>query len=299
MNKFLIRAATGLSLAAIVIFGLLWSEWFYLSLTLVVVGGGLWELYNISGLAHKNDGKFAAKYKYIGLSLALFVQLLSFAMNHRYSYVDISLVFSAILFVFFIVELYSKAENPFDNIAWNLLSLVYILLPVLLLNKMYFDKGKLTVLAVLFLSWFFDSWSYIFGSLLGKHKLFERVSPKKTIEGLIGGFVLTVALAYFYPVILSWLVSVLPSFVIYAPTYTSLQWVFITVIATIAFTYGDLVESLLKRSVGVKDSGSVIPGHGGFLDRLDAIVLGVPFIALTLWLVDQYQAILVVLNFVK
>ena len=299
MNKFLLRAATGLTLAAIIIFGLLWSEWFYLGLTLVVVGGGLWELYGISGLAHKNDGKLSAKYKYIGLSLALLVQLLSFVMNHRYSYVDISLIFSAILFIFFVIELYSKAENPFDNIAWNLLSLIYILLPVLLLNKMYFDKGKLATLAILFLSWFFDSWSYIFGSLLGKHKLFERVSPKKTIEGFIGGFVLTVTLAYFYPVILKAVAEALPSFVIYAPTYTNLQWVFIAVIASIGFTYGDLVESLLKRSVGVKDSGSVIPGHGGFLDRLDAIVLGVPFIALSLWLVDQYQAILVVLNFVK
>lgn len=300
MNNFFIRAASGLSLAAIAIFGLLWSEWFYLALTLTAAVGGIWELYTISG-ATRNDGKFAARYKYIGLGLAIVLQLLSFAMNHRYSYIDISLFFSAALFVFFIVELYAKSENPFDNIAWNLLALIYILLPILILNKLYFDKGKLTVLAILFLSWFFDSFCYIFGSLLGKHKLFERVSPKKTIEGFAGGFLVTLVLAHFYPVILNWLAtslpSLFPSFVIYAPAYTPLQWAFIAVVGTIVFTYGDLVESLFKRSAGVKDSGAVIPGHGGFLDRLDAIVLSIPFIALTLWLIDQYQAIAVVIDF--
>ncbi len=297
MNNFLVRAASGLSLAALIIFGLLWSEWFYLGLTLVAVIGGVWEVYNIS---NRNDGTFAARYKYIAVGLAVFMQLLSFFMNHRYSYVDISLFFSTILFVFFIIELYAKSEKPFENIAWNVLTLVYILLPILILNKLYFDKGKLAVLAILFLSWFYDSWCYIFGSLLGKRKLFERVSPKKTIEGLMGGLAVTLALAYFYPVILQWVAASLQSsFVIYAPNYTGLQWVFIAVVGIIGFTYGDLAESLLKRSVGVKDSGSVIPGHGGFLDRLDAIVLGVPFMALALWFVDQYQAILVVLNFVK
>lgn len=296
MNNFLVRAATGLSLAALIIFGLLWSSWFYLGLMLVAVVGGLWELYNVG---RAQDGNFAARYKKTAIGLAIFMQLLSFAMNHRYSYVDISLIFACILFVFFIVELYAKSEKPFENIAWNLLALIYILLPILILNKLYFDKGKLTVLAILFLSWFYDSWCYIFGSLFGKHKLFERVSPKKTIEGLVGGLAITLVLAYFYPVILQWLVTALPSFVLYAPSYTELQWVFIAVIGAIFFTYGDLVESLFKRSAGIKDSGSVIPGHGGLLDRLDAIILGVPFIALALWLVDQYQAILVVLNFVK
>src|SRR5690606_19146222 len=152
MNNFLVRAATGLSLAALIIFGLLWSEWFYLGLTLVVVAGGLWELYNI---VNKNDGAFAARYRRIAIGLAVFLQVLSFFMNHRYSYVDISLFFSAVLFVFFIIELYAKSEKPFENIAWNILALVYILLPVLILNKLYFDKGKLAVLAILFLSWFY------------------------------------------------------------------------------------------------------------------------------------------------
>lgn len=296
MNNFLVRATTGLALAALIIFGLLWSSWFYLGITLVAVVGGLWEIYNIS---NRNDGTFATRYKYIALGLAVFMQVLSFFMNYRYSYIDISLFFSTILFVFFIIELYAKSEKPFENIAWNILTLVYILLPVLILNKVYFDKGKLVVLALLFLSWFYDSWCYIFGSLIGKNKLFARVSPKKTIEGLLGGLAITLALAYFYPVILPWLSESLPSFVIYAPNYTSLQWIFIAIVGIIGFTYGDLAESLLKRSVGVKDSGSAIPGHGGLLDRLDAIVLGVPFMALALWLVDQYQAILVVLNFVK
>jgi hypothetical protein len=107
------------------------------------------------------------------------IQLLSFLMNHRYNFIDISYVFPVFLFTFFIIELYAKSENPFENIAWNVVGLVYILLPVLILNKLYFDKGKLFVSAILFISWFYDSWCYIFGSLIGRTKLFERVSPKE------------------------------------------------------------------------------------------------------------------------
>ncbi|MFN8316658.1 MAG: phosphatidate cytidylyltransferase [Chitinophagales bacterium] len=299
MKTFAIRAASGLSLGILIIFGILWSKWFYLPLILLITVGGLWEFYTLSSIAHKDDGKYAKRYKYLAISFAVVIQLLSFLMNHRYSFIDISYVFPVFLFTFFIIELYAKSENPFENIAWNVVGLVYILLPVLILNKLYFDKGKLFVLAILFISWFYDSWCYIFGSLIGRTKLFERVSPKKTIEGLAGGLIVTLTLAYFYPVILTWVAKELPTFIIYAPTYTSWQWVFIALVATIACTYGDLAESLLKRSVNVKDSGNVMPGHGGFLDRLDAIILSVPFIALAAWLADQFQQIKLLLDFLQ
>jgi phosphatidate cytidylyltransferase len=193
-----------------------------LAINSIITVGGLWEFYTLSSIAHKDDGKYAKRYKYLAISFAVVIQLLSFLMNHRYSFIDISYVFPVFLFTFFIIELYAKSENPFENIAWNVVGLVYILLPVLILNKLYFDKGKLFVLAILFISWFYDSWCYIFGSLIGRTKLFERVSPKKTIEGLAGGLIVTLTLAYFYPVILSWVAKELPSFIIYAPTYTQL-----------------------------------------------------------------------------
>jgi phosphatidate cytidylyltransferase len=157
--------------------------------------------------------------------------------------------------------------------------LIYILLPFLLMNKLYFDKGKLIVLAIVFLSWYYDSFCYIFGNLLGKRKLFERISPKKSVEGLLGGSIMVLVMVYFYPVILEWIAKAIPTFNLYSQPISSAQWMFLGVLSIFSATYGDLVESMFKRSIGVKDSGSVLPGHGGFLDRMDAILINIAFMA--------------------
>jgi phosphatidate cytidylyltransferase len=154
-------------------------------------------------------------------------------------------------------------------------------------------------MAYIFMTWFYDSFCYIFGSLLGRTKLFERVSPKKTWEGLAGGLILTMILGYFFLPFLEFVSASFPSFNLVVPHFSQLQWVFLTAIIIIGATYGDLVESLLKRSVGVKDSGSAIPGHGGFLDRLDALLIGIPFLVLGIWFVDQWNSILLLINYLK
>jgi phosphatidate cytidylyltransferase len=166
----------------------------------------------------------------------------------------------------------------------------------MLLNKLYFDKGALFVLSLLFMIWFYDSMCYISGSLFGKHKLLERVSPGKTVEGLVGGMLLSLTFIFFYDKILTYIGT---TFEIQVTNYSNIEWVIIGVVTLVAATFGDLVESLLKRSVGVKDSGTIMPGHGGFLDRLDAILVAIPFAVFTIWMVDQIQNLMLVVNYLK
>lgn len=297
MKNFGIRLVTGLSLAAVIVGGVLWSPWFYLVLTAAAVGGTLWEFHTLLLNSRKPDGRFAGRYRTMITVVGVIIHVLSFLLNYRYSFVDIAFIFPIVLFSFFILELYAKSEKPFENIGWNVLSLVYILLPFLLMNKLYFDKGKLVVLAIVFLSWYYDSFCYIFGNLLGKRKLFERISPKKSVEGLIGGSIMVFLITYFYPVILEWVAGAIPTFNLYSQPISSAQWVFLGVLSIFSATYGDLVESMFKRSIGVKDSGSVLPGHGGFLDRMDAVLINVAFMAFGFWIVEQWNVILVLLSY--
>jgi len=297
MKNFGIRLITGLSLAVIVVGGVLWSPWFYLALTAVVVGGTLWEFHTLLLNSRKLDGRFAGRYRMMITIVGVIIHVLSFLLNYRYSFVDIAFIFPIVLFSFFILELYAKSDKPFENIGWNVLSLIYILLPFLLMNKLYFDKGKLIVLAIVFLSWYYDSFCYIFGNLLGKRKLFERISPKKSVEGLLGGSIMVLVLAYFYPIVLEWIAKAIPAFNLYTQPISSAQWVFLGVFSIFSATYGDLVESMFKRSIGVKDSGTVIPGHGGFLDRMDAVLINIAFMAFGFWIVEQWNVILVLLSY--
>jgi phosphatidate cytidylyltransferase len=126
----------------------------------------------------------------------------------------------------------------------------------------FYNRGL--ILGYFFLLWSSDSFAYVFGNLLGKTKLFERISPKKSWEGFIGGLISTVAisflLAYFNPEI------------------ATIHWVVIAVLIVVCGSLGDLTESLLKRSLNVKDSGSILPGHGGMLDRFDGLLLSAPFV---------------------
>ena len=160
------------------------------------------------------------------------------------------------------------------NIAYTFLGIIYVALPFALICVLSMVLGRYSwqiVLGCLFLLWASDTGAYFAGTNFGKTKLFERVSPKKSWEGSIGGFILAMFIAY----ILS----------IYFEDIEGWKWYVIGAIIVIAGTYGDLVESLFKRSIKIKDSGSVIPGHGGFLDRFDGLLLSVPFIIAFLKLV--------------
>ncbi|MDF1673400.1 MAG: phosphatidate cytidylyltransferase [Vicingaceae bacterium] len=180
------------------------------------------------------------------------------------------------IFMSFIFELYRKKNHPFINIAYTILPVLYIAIPFAMLFHLGFYNSKdysfQIILGFFFLLWTSDTGAYLSGRFFGKHKLFERISPKKTWEGTIGGTILTVGIAY----VLS----------IYFTDLSLTNWIVIGILTAIFGGLGDLVESMLKRSLNIKDSGNILPGHGGILDRFDGLLVGIPFIYTYLQLVQ-------------
>ncbi len=167
--------------------------------------------------------------------------------------------------------LFSKKKKSFSFFQKFIVGLFYIGGGCIFLTIIPYkdnDFAKLLIMGIFILIWVNDSFAYFVGSTIGRTKLFTAVSPKKTIEGTIGGFVFTLVAAYFLGK--------------YEPIITPLQWFILAAVIVIFGTLGDLIESKFKRSAGVKDSGAIIPGHGGMLDRLDSLVFAAPFAYLIL-----------------
>ena len=300
MNNFLTRLASGVVVAALIIVCILASRISYGLVVLIAAIGGIYEFYTISAPIRHADQEQNKKDRRTAVILTFIAILLSWLLNFRHTLADLAVLLPAILFFFFVRELFRKTDTPFQNIAWDILPFIYIVVPVMMLNYLYFEKGAMFALAILFLIWFYDSMCYICGSLFGRTKLFERISPKKTVEGLVGGMILSLIFVFFYDKFFVFLSSKYPNsnwFSVW--TYSNIQWLIIGFFTLVFATLGDLVESQLKRNIGIKDSGSILPGHGGFLDRLDAILVALPFTVLTIFLVDRVNDILLILDFLK
>jgi len=175
--------------------------------------------------------------------------------------------------IVFIGELYRKKNNPFRQIAFTLLGIIWVGLPMCLIPFLVGVKSGFhpeLLAGCFYLVWANDTGAYLFGRKLGKNKLFERISPKKTWEGAAGGAFLALALSYpiahFYTII----------------SFT--DWAILAMITVLTGNYGDLVESLYKRSKNIKDSGTILPGHGGILDRIDSLLMVIPFVFVYLYL---------------
>lgn len=182
-------------------------------------------------------------------------------------------------------QLWNTKSNPVEAWMHITYSQIYVALPFALVNMIAFFRGQFTpvlVLSLFVFIWVNDSFAYLTGSLFGRHRLFERVSPKKSWEGFIGGNLFALGAAY--------LMSVLDqplSNLLVGNDGSSLelwQWLLFAQIVVVFGTFGDLVESLLKRTLGVKDSGAAIPGHGGWLDRFDSLMFAAPVVACYLYL---------------
>jgi phosphatidate cytidylyltransferase len=262
------RLATALLGAATIVFSILYNEWTYFTVFFVICLFSLLEFYKLAGL----DGMIPQKT--FGTVCGMLIFCLSFfiergSISYRYYF----LIFPAISCVY-MIKLYKKTERkPFTNIAYTFLGIFYVAVPIALLNVATFENQVYDyqiIFGCLFILWASDTGAYFAGSLFGKRKLFERISPKKSWEGFVGGAILAFAFAYGLPYFFS--------AIGHEPTIRSWQWMVIGVIIIVGGTFGDLVESLLKRSIEIKDSGTILPGHGGFLDRFDGLLISAPFI---------------------
>ena len=195
-----------------------------------------------------------------------------------------------------VAELYLQRESPLNNWAYSMMSQIYVALPFSLLSLLEFANineavtnspasgvGAWLVLSIYIFLWTNDTGAYCVGSLFGRHKLFPRVSPGKSWEGSIGGGVLTVVVA----LLIAYLAPRESSANGVMTTFglTPLQWVGFALTAVVFGTWGDLIESLFKRQMGIKDSGNILPGHGGMLDRFDSSLLAIPAVVVYLYMV--------------
>ena len=191
--------------------------------------------------------------------------------------VEVFFLIIPIIFTLFIASLYKISEKPFEELGIKVLSLLYISLPFglfnLVANKSIDEVGTyepLLLIGFFLFVWSSDTFAYLTGSVFGKHRLFERISPKKSWEGSIGGAAITLVIAWFFGN--------------YSGIFTPFTWVIIALFTVVTASFGDLIESLLKRSMEVKDSGNIMPGHGGILDRFDAAIFSIPFYVFLLYL---------------
>ena len=250
----------------VIILSLIWSEWGFFVVFLSISCFTMWEFYRLMRLQSYLPIRFLGVG--IGGLLFIFTFLIEDGILPPKFYVAL---FPLASFVF-LIKLYKKsAVHPFINIALFYLGILYVAVPFALINILVFYNGDYSyeiILGLLFLTWANDVGAYFTGILFGRTKLFERISPKKSWEGSIGG-------AGF---------SILTAFVIglYFEGLNQVEWISVSIIVVIAGTYGDLVESHFKRSIQIKDSGTIIPGHGGFLDRFDSFLIAVPFVVVFL-----------------
>jgi phosphatidate cytidylyltransferase len=274
LDNLIRRTFTGVFIVIFVLGGFWLHPYSFFFTGLVLLAGTQYEYYllirNTGARPQMVTGIFA------GISIYTISTLTASGLIDNRGLLIAVPVISAVM----IAELYRKQERPFDSIAHTLFSILYTAVPfsmfpwsafshtgmdsLLSHNGIVFSPG--IVVGFFLLLWANDTGAYLVGASLGKHRLMERISPKKSWEGFFGGLFISMAAAW---ILSGWLGVV-----------DRKGWIIISVIITVTGTYGDLAESMLKRSLGVKDSGNIMPGHGGFLDRFDSAVIAFPMVFL-------------------
>lgn len=265
-SNFIQRAITGLLFVVILVGCILYTPLSFGTLFVLISGLSVREfahLINVTGEVNVNKSITMLGGAY------LFLAFMGFCIDAADSKVFIP--YLVLLLYLLISELYLKRKNPILNWAYSMMSQLYIALPFALLNVLAFHTDAETTsvsynpilpLSIFVFIWLNDTGAYCIGSLFGKHRLFERISPKKSWEGSIAGGVVAIAFSFV--------------FAHFFPFMSMLEWAGLSLVVVVFGTWGDLTESLLKRQLGVKDSGSILPGHGGMLDRFDSALMAIP-----------------------
>ena len=284
LKNFIVRTLSGAVLLLVILGALYIGYYGYLALLLLVTMVGVWEFYNLSK-AKEYDPQ-----RGWGLALSLFIYLtgaalgLNFADGSTNSLVLSAYMLCAVVLLVgavFFVEVFRNRALPIANVATTLTGAFYVALPMALMAVVPFfltNMGEwkaLYFLFYLFLVWGNDVFAYLAGVTMGRHKMCERLSPKKSWEGFVGGVLGSLAVGALGACVLDESYGV---------------WMGLALIVSLSSVVGDLVESMFKRDAGVKDSGNIMPGHGGILDRFDAFILAAPFAFIYLLIVNIVSA---------
>jgi len=262
MNNFLQRSATGILFGLCIIGSIISEQWLFSFLFLIFTVVAIFEFVKLYGdKNHKLPGV-------ISVSIGTIVYVLLSLFNLGICNSQNLIVLVPLLFVVIGAFLFVKTDKPFQLASGVLMSVFYIAVPFALLGFFFNFKvwegqpDYILLLAFFAFIWINDTGAYLTGKAFGNRKLWPRVSPGKTWEGFAGGLIFSLLAALIWQ--------------IYYPAPDFLFWFYYALIIVVFGTFGDLLESLLKRSAGVKDSGKFFPGHGGVLDRLDSTVLAAP-----------------------
>ena len=273
MKNLITRSITGVLFVAIIVVCFMRPEAMILLFALVT-GLTVWEY---TRLVNQIDGVTVNRFISTAAGVYLFLAIAGFCSGITPSAVFIPYLLSVIYL--FISELYTESKNAINNWAYTMLSQMYVALPLATINILAFrDIGGqvvfsyLTPLSIFIFLWANDTGAYCFGSLFGKHKLFPRISPGKTWEGSVGGGILVLVVA----AIIGYLESSNADQMVGGSTMSIPEWMGMGLVVVFFGTWGDLVESLFKRTLGIKDSGNILPGHGGMLDRFDSSLMAMP-----------------------
>ena len=265
MKNLIIRALTGIIFVVVLVSAICIHPIFFLILFCIITGLTLWEFGGL--VKHYENANLQRTVNVLG---GVYLFIATFVYTNGLTDGKIFLPYLLFIMLTMIAELYYKAPNPINNWAFTLFAQVYCAGSFSILNFIGAEPGTpgvmsytpLFIMAIFIFVWLDDTGAYLVGSLIGKHKLFERISPKKSWEGFFGGLILSLASSQ--------------AFAWFAPEINRMNWLGLAATVVLFGTWGDLIESLLKRTLGVKDSGNVLPGHGGMLDRFDSVMLAVP-----------------------
>lgn len=269
MSTLIKRSITGIIFVSVSVLLILLNHWSFLAFLIITDAWLKYEFYRIV----KNDESRPLSISGFATGF-LAIATLFFIIKFDSEPALLWICMLPALFIF-VEELFRSEKNPLRNVAYTFLSLIYITLPLIIAMLIVFGKttsliGNVTnfqpeiLIGILALIWIFDSMAYVVGVPLGRHRLYERISPKKSWEGTIGGTVFTITAGFFIHNFISGL--------------NSSDWVVIAVLVVVFGTIGDLIESQMKRSINVKDSGITLPGHGGLLDRFDSFIFTLPWV---------------------
>ena len=297
LRSFIQRTITAVFLVAVMLWAILLGPHSFAAFFALLVFGILWEFYTLINTSRECH-IFRPLHSLGGTLLFLCAYLSSSHITPVY----IFLFYLGYMMLMFISRLYTRQENPIRELAFIIMGQVYISCPLAMLSGIAFhtqafpmgdmlrDYCPIFVLSLFFFIWINDTGAYLTGmtcsSLMKTHLLFPRVSPKKTWEGVWGGLI--------FAMLLGWCLSYETVWNFFGINLhdgvrlTHIQWVGMALVVSIFSTYGDLIESFVKRAVGVKDSGNILPGHGGLWDRFDSLIMAAPAMLIYLALISVF-----------